>query len=96
MRPDTPRRRSAGWPIRRLLLVLPGSRSGEIRRMATMFGDALRLVADRVGALEVVVPAVPRLAGAVAEAVASWPVPVRIVTDAGGKARGLPDRRGRR
>lgn len=68
-----------------LLLVLPGSRSGEIRRMAQMFGDTLRLLADRIGAFEVVVPAVPRLADAVRDAVASWPVrgnvKVRIVTE---------------
>jgi lipid-A-disaccharide synthase len=64
-----------------LLLVLPGSRSGEIRRMAQVFGDTLGFVAAQVGALEVVVPSVPRLEGAVRHAVASWPVPVRIVTD---------------
>jgi len=64
-----------------LLLVLPGSRSGEIRRMAQVFGDTLAWVAARAGPLEVVVPSVPRLEGAVRQAVASWPVPVRIVTD---------------
>ena len=40
----TPRRRAAAWPIRRVLLVLPGSRSGEIRRMAAVFGAAVALV----------------------------------------------------
>ncbi len=64
-----------------LLLVLPGSRSGEIRRMTRMFGDALALLAAKTGAFEVVVPAVPRLEGAVREAAANWPVPVRIVSD---------------
>ncbi len=64
-----------------LLLVLPGSRSGEIRRMAGEFGDAVALVAERVGALEVVVPAVPRLAEAVRAAVASWRLPARIVAE---------------
>jgi len=64
-----------------LLLVLPGSRSGEIGRMAPVFGQALALVAARVGTLEVVVPAVPRLAEAVTKAVAAWPVPARAVTD---------------
>ena len=68
-----------------LLLVLPGSRSAEIRRMAGMFGEALALIAERAGALEVVVPAVPRLADAVRAAVASWPVPARVVTDAAEK-----------
>jgi lipid-A-disaccharide synthase len=71
------RRRLADPP---LLLVMPGSRSGEIKRMAKPFGDAVGLVQKRVGALDVVVPAVPRLASAVQAAVASWPVSARIVT----------------
>lgn len=64
-----------------LLLVMPGSRSSEVRRMASVFGAALGMVARRTGPLEVVVPAVPRLADTVRAAVASWPVPARIVTD---------------
>ena len=68
-----------------LILVLPGSRGGEIRRMAPVFGATLGEVAKRFGAIEVVVPAVPRLAAAVREATAAWPVPVRIVTDANEK-----------
>ncbi|MCF8476537.1 MAG: lipid-A-disaccharide synthase, partial [Pseudolabrys sp.] len=44
-------------------------------------GDTLALLTGRTAAFEVVVPAVPRLAGAVRDAVATWPVPVRIVTD---------------
>ena len=76
--PQEAQRRLADPP---LLLVLPGSRSGEIRRMAAVFGAAVGLVAKRVGALEVVVPAVPRLADTVRAAVAAWPVPARVVTD---------------
>ena len=64
-----------------ILLVLPGSRSGEIRRLGAVFGDAVAGLADRVGALEVVVPAVPRLIEAVAATTASWRLPVRIVTE---------------
>ena len=63
-----------------LLLVLPGSRSGEIRRMAGVFGETVALVAKRTGPLDVVVPAVPRLADRVRAAIANWPVPARIVT----------------
>ena len=63
-----------------LLLVLPGSRTGEIRRMAHIFGDAVALVAERTGPLDVVVPAVPRLAERVRATLASWRVPARIVT----------------
>jgi lipid-A-disaccharide synthase len=76
------RRRLAEPP---LLLVLPGSRSGEIRRMAGVFGECVALVAQRTGAMEVVVPAVPRLAEAVRAATASWRVPARIVVEAGEK-----------
>ena len=73
------RRRLADPPQ---LLVLPGSRSAEIRRLAGIFGDAVGEVARRYGPLEVVVPAVPRLAAIVKAAVATWPVPARVVTEA--------------
>jgi lipid-A-disaccharide synthase len=76
------RRRLADPP---LLLVMPGSRGSEIRRMAGVLGESVALVAKRVGALEVVVPAVPRLADMVRAAVALWPVTARVVTDAGEK-----------
>ncbi|MEJ2626618.1 MAG: lipid-A-disaccharide synthase [Pseudolabrys sp.] len=76
--PQEAQRRLADPPI---LLVMPGSRGGEIRRMAGVFGAAVGEAAKRVGALEVVVPAVPRLADTVRAAVRSWPVPARIVTD---------------
>jgi lipid-A-disaccharide synthase len=76
------RRRFEGPP---LLLVLPGSRAGEIRRMADVFGKVVALVARQVGGLDVVVPAVPRLADMVAKSVASWSVPARVVVDADAK-----------
>jgi lipid-A-disaccharide synthase len=64
-----------------LVLVLPGSRTAEIRRMVTVFGSAIARVAEQFGAMEVVVPAVPRLADTVQAAVASWRVPARVITD---------------
>jgi lipid-A-disaccharide synthase len=76
------RLRVAGPP---LILVLPGSRTGEIRRMAPVFGSAMARVAERFGDIEVLVPAVPRLADTVRAAVASWRVPARVVTDAAEK-----------
>ena len=80
MRPnaDEARRRLADPP---LLLVLPGSRASEIRRMAGVFGEAAALAAERAGGLEVVVPSVPRLADAVKAAVASWRIPARVVIE---------------
>jgi lipid-A-disaccharide synthase len=64
-----------------LVLVLPGSRSNEIRRMAPVFGSAIARVVEQYGPIEAVVPAVPRLADAVREAVATWPNPPRVTTD---------------
>jgi lipid-A-disaccharide synthase len=68
-----------------LVLVLPGSRSGEIRRLAPVFGSAIARVAKQYGPFEAVVPAVPRLADAVRAAVAAWPSPARVTTDPGEK-----------
>jgi lipid-A-disaccharide synthase len=84
LRPNTDeaRRRLADPP---LLLVLPGSRSGEIRRMAGVFGNSVAQLAERFGALEVVVPSVPRLASQVSAAIAPWPVPARVVTEPAAK-----------
>jgi len=77
------RLRMAGPP---LLLVMPGSRSGEIRRMAPVFGAAVARVAEQFGDIEAVVPAVPRLADTVRAVVSSWRVPTRVITDAGEKS----------
>ncbi len=76
--PEEARRRLADPPR---LLVLPGSRKREIRRMAPVFGDAVALVAARIDAIEVVVPSVPWLAGDVRAAMSAWQVPARVVTD---------------
>jgi lipid-A-disaccharide synthase len=64
-----------------LVLVLPGSRTGEVRRMAPVFGAAVARVVEQYGPLEAVVPAVPRLADAVRAAVATWPIPARVITE---------------
>ena len=64
-----------------LVLILPGSRTGEIRRLAPVFGSAIARVAKQYGPFEAVVPTVPRLADAVRAAVAAWPIPARVTTD---------------
>jgi lipid-A-disaccharide synthase len=84
LRPDEKEaRRRLSDPPR--LLVLPGSRGREIHHMAPVFGEAVALTAARVGAIEVIVPAVPRLADQVRAAVSTWRVPARVVTDANDK-----------
>jgi lipid-A-disaccharide synthase len=71
-------RRRADPPV---VVVLPGSRAGEIRRMTAVFGEAIAILRERIGAFEVVVPTVPRLKDGVLAATASWVVRPRIVVD---------------
>ncbi|MCS6931444.1 MAG: lipid-A-disaccharide synthase [Acetobacteraceae bacterium] len=55
------------------LIVMPGSRGGEVRRLLPVFGAAVaRLTAARPG-LRPVIPLAPAVAGAVAEGVRGWP-----------------------
>ena len=51
-----------------LVLVLPGSRSSEIRLLLEVFGDAIARVSARVGAMELVLPTMPHLCRASAPA----------------------------
>ena len=76
------RRRLDAPPV---LLVLPGSRLGEIERLLAVFADTVALVGQRVGSLEVVVPTVPHLAEPIRAATQSWPVRPRVVVEAAEK-----------
>jgi len=80
LRPDAneARRRRADPPV---VLILPGSRPSELRQLLGPFGEAVRLVASRVGAIEFILPTLPALAGQLKEATANWPVRLRIVDD---------------
>jgi lipid-A-disaccharide synthase len=71
-------RRRADPPV---VVVLPGSRAGEIRRMTAVFGDAVGLLNDRIGAIELVVPTVPQLKDSVLAATAGWRVRPRVVVE---------------
>ena len=75
---DEAARRQADPPV---LLVLPGSRAGEIRRMTAVFGEAIALLKDRAAPFEVVVPTLPQLEDSVRAATANWAVRPRIVVD---------------
>ena len=70
------RRRSNDPPV---VLVLPGSRSGEIRRLAGPFGEAVAMVRDRVGAIDLVIPGVAHLRRQLVEATRNWQVQPRLV-----------------
>ena len=69
--------RPAGSPKK--LLVLPGSRRGEVKRLAGSFGETLGQLAGRGNAFEVLLPTVPHVAALVEEMTAGWPVRPRIL-----------------
>lgn len=67
-----------------VLLALPGSRRGEVARLAPVFGQALAGLVARRPDLRVVVPAVAALGAEVCARVAGWPgAPVVIVEGEG-------------
>lgn len=69
----------------RVLIVMPGSRTGEIKRHMQIFGDAVaRLAINRPGLLPVL-PVAPTVAQAVETMAAAWPVRPLIVADADDK-----------
>lgn len=61
-------------PDQPLLLCLPGSRRGEVTRLAPQFQEAIVRLRDREPALRVVVPTVRGVAPIVRDIVARWPV----------------------
>ncbi|MFY9657785.1 MAG: lipid-A-disaccharide synthase [Methylocystis sp.] len=63
----------------KLLVVLPGSREAEVRRMAPLYGEVVARLRDEFPALEVVVPPTQALAALVRAETARWPVPPRIL-----------------
>ncbi len=56
-----------------ILLVLPGSRRGEVTRLAPVFGEALRPVLKHHPEMRVIVPAAAPVASAVLDSVKRWP-----------------------
>lgn len=62
------------------LLVLPGSRRSEIRRLLAVFGETIARVADKHSHLDVVLPAVAHLHDEIVAGVAHWAVKPRIVS----------------
>src|SRR3989449_6673391 len=63
------------------LLVLPGSRTGEIARLLGVFSDTVALVQDRLGSLGGGGAAVPHLVDPIRTAIARWPLRARIVVE---------------
>jgi lipid-A-disaccharide synthase len=62
-----------------ILLVLPGSRPGEIERVLPPFEDAVRRLKAERPDLHVVIPAAPTVAAAVRSRIAGWPFRATVV-----------------
>jgi len=70
--PGRLRARIAAGPQDPILIVLPGSRPGEIERVLPAFEDAVMRLKDARPELHVVVPAAPTVAGTVKARLAGW------------------------
>lgn len=64
-----------------LLLVLPGSRAGEIRRLLPVFKDTVSRVVERFGPLELVLPTIGDRLEQVRAGISGWQIKPRIVVD---------------
>jgi lipid-A-disaccharide synthase len=62
-----------------VLLVLPGSRRGEVARLGPIFGAALVPVLARRPDLRLIVPTTAHVAGLLREVAADWPAPPIII-----------------
>ena len=74
---------SPGGPL--ILIVLPGSRPGEIERVLPAFADAVNILKAERPNLQVVVPAAPTVADLVKARVAGWPHRAHVVEGDQGK-----------
>jgi lipid-A-disaccharide synthase len=88
---DEAQRRRTDPPV---VLLLPGSRLSEIRRLIGIFGAAITRVAERAGPLDLVLPTLPHLASPVREASAGWSIKPRIVVEPAEKWAALRSARG--
>jgi len=68
-----------------ILIVLPGSRPGEIERVLPAFADAVQILKDARPELQVVVPAAPTVAELVKARVAGWPHRAHVIEGDEGK-----------
>jgi lipid-A-disaccharide synthase len=80
--PQESERRQADPPR---VLVLPGSRSSEVRRLLEIFGGAIAIAAGRIGSMELVLPTVPHLEARVRQGIADWTPRPRVVVDPAAK-----------
>ena len=74
-----PKRKDKPQDSSQKLLVLPGSRRGEIKRMLHLYGETLEVLESRGVSFQPVMPAVPRLKEHLKQETTNWPVKPEIV-----------------
>ncbi len=57
-----------------VVVVLPGSRSNEVKRLMEPFGKTLDMVQDKRGPVQVIIPVVPSVRHLVEDGVANWDI----------------------
>jgi lipid-A-disaccharide synthase len=65
-----------------LVLVLPGSRSSEIKRLLGIFARTVQSVGRSLGPVDIVIPTVPHLEATLRKETSGWARPPRIVVNA--------------
>jgi lipid-A-disaccharide synthase len=76
---DAPRDLSDGRE--KTLLLLPGSRKGEVRSLIDVFGETVSVLRSRGHRLRLLLPTVPHVAGVVETAVSGWAGKPEIILD---------------
>ncbi len=82
--PPIDRSRPAAVPT---VLLLPGSRMSEVKRLMPIMRDTLSAMRGRGRKFKAVLPAVDHLAEKISDQVADWPVRATVVTSKAAKAR---------
>ncbi|MEL7428843.1 MAG: lipid-A-disaccharide synthase [Pseudomonadota bacterium] len=75
---DKAARQNIGTPPR--MVLLPGSRQSEIKRLLPFIKETLDVLKERGNEFEITLPAVTRFADEIREAVKLWAYPVEVVT----------------
>ena len=65
-----------------LILALPGSRRGEVTRLAPVIGETLGMIAKVLPNVRVALPTLPHISSVVRDLVETWPVKPQIIEDA--------------
>lgn len=77
--------RHLGVDREKTLLLLPGSRRGEVKKLLEPFGETVAVLAERGHRMRLLLPTVPHVAEFVKATVSSWPQQPEIILDAARK-----------